>query len=193
MTAMIFGVCGTHSTGKSTFCHVASKALQQEGFSVKSIPSFASAAKEAGFPILRDHNHESTLWIIARTIAAELEASLVCDVVLVDRPVPDALGYFRAAMIYRNESLENPSLSRLFDIVRACVPSYAAIFETVLDPAIPIGSNKERDPDSNFRQLAAEQIAIALKALNVNSIQLTSLTIDGAVSEILKIAKRRKL
>jgi nucleoside-triphosphatase THEP1 len=86
------GVAGTHSTGKSTFLSTLTSTLNDRGFVIGGVSDLASRASDLGFPILADHTFESTLWIMAECMRQEAELSLTCDVILVDRPVPDALG-----------------------------------------------------------------------------------------------------
>ena len=106
MAAVKLGVAGTHSTGKSTLVEALASALRERGLRVGRVADLATSARDLGFPILRDHTFESTLWIMTRGIAAELEAALRVDVVLVDRPALDALGYFWAALAYRRAKLD---------------------------------------------------------------------------------------
>ncbi|MGH3923755.1 MAG: AAA family ATPase, partial [Pseudonocardiaceae bacterium] len=101
--AVKIAVTGTHSTGKTTFLAALDRALTELGYAVAKVADLAEEAAERGFPILHRHTPHSTLWIMARGIALELEAALWADVVLVDRPVPDALGYYHAALTYRDE------------------------------------------------------------------------------------------
>src|SRR5688572_12177198 len=102
---MKIGIAGTHSTGKTTILEFVGQKLQEAGFSTARVSDLASAARDAGFPILREHTFSSTLWIISRGICEELAAALKCDVILVDRPAPDALGYLYAALEHRGVSL----------------------------------------------------------------------------------------
>jgi len=92
------GVTGTHSTGKSSFLRALAPALEQRGLKTATVSGLAKRAKDVGFPILAEHNFHSTLWIMAEGLRQEAEASLGSDVILVDRPVLDALGYLLAAL-----------------------------------------------------------------------------------------------
>lgn len=84
-------VAGTHSTGKSSFLKEVEARLNAHGLRVARVVDTASRARDAGFPILRDHVYEGTLWIMAEGLRQEMEAALKSDVVLVDRPPLDAL------------------------------------------------------------------------------------------------------
>jgi len=106
MTILI-AVAGTHSTGKSTFLGAVRSALEKEGMVVGSVSDKASDCRSAGFEILHKHTFESTLWIMSSVIQGELEAGLSADVVLVDRPVPDALGYLEAALEPQHSAIPN--------------------------------------------------------------------------------------
>ena len=141
-----------------------------------------------GFPILRDHTFESTLWIMTRGITLELEAELAADVVLVDRPVPDALGYLVAALRYRRETL-SPQLQRYLDtLVMSHSNTYSRILLTTIDPQIPIDTTKERDTDPEFRRMAADGIAQVFQRLSLPFAPLPSqareAVIDTIVAEI---------
>ncbi len=96
--AQMIGITGTHSTGKSTFFEKVRKQAERRGLRVERVGDVATRCQAAGFPILRDHTFESTLWIIASVISSELEFALKCDLILVDRPVSDAIGYLEAAL-----------------------------------------------------------------------------------------------
>jgi hypothetical protein len=101
-------------------------------------------------------------------ISRELEASLAADVVLVDRPVPDALGYYRAALAYREEACPEHWADYLFTLAKHHAGTYDLIFNTRLDPTIPLGTNKPRDPDGRFRTMAAHGIADVLGELELD-------------------------
>ena len=147
-------VAGTHSTGKSTFLTELARRLEGEGFRVGRVADVASKAHDLGFPILRDHVYESTLWIIAEGIRQEMEEALRSDVVLVDRPVLDAVGYLLAALDATDRT--EPRLPELEVIATAHTPYYDWVGVTVLDEAAPLGP--DRDLDLSFRVGAAKRI-----------------------------------
>ncbi|MEX3960473.1 hypothetical protein [Trinickia sp. EG282A] len=64
MNCMI-GITGTHSTGKSTFFEEVHELAQARGLKVGKVADVATRCREAGFPILKDHTFESTLWIMS--------------------------------------------------------------------------------------------------------------------------------
>ncbi|WP_155258272.1 AAA family ATPase, partial [Bradyrhizobium japonicum] len=96
--AMKIAITGTHPSGKSTFLQSLEQELNDMGLRIHRIGDFAPRAQGLGFPILTQHTYESTLWIMAECLRCEAEASLQNDVILVDRPVIDALGYLHAAL-----------------------------------------------------------------------------------------------
>ncbi|HEV7402652.1 MAG TPA: AAA family ATPase [Chthoniobacteraceae bacterium] len=106
--AIKLAISGTHSTGKTSLLQSVESVLRAEGYRVARVSDLATEARDHGFPILREHTFASTLWIMTRGITLELEAELNADVVLVDRPVADAMGYFSAALKHRGSSLNEP-------------------------------------------------------------------------------------
>lgn len=173
------GIAGTHSTGKTTFVELLEDRLIKIGYRVIRVNDLAKDARDIGFPILREHTFSSTLWIMTRCITLELEASLTADIVLVDRPVPDALGYLFAALETRNEILSNMERCYLIDLVKHHSKTYNVIFKTVLDPSMPIGTNKPRDHDPEFRFLASSGIDKVFSELEIPFLPL-GVDIDAA-------------
>ena len=151
-------VAGAHSTGKSTFLSNVESRLTLRGLKIGRVSNLAQAARDLGFPILQEHVYESTLWIMAQGMRLEMEASRDTDVVLVDRPVPDALGYFLAALDVTHR--QEMRLSELRAIARAHVGYYDWLACTVLDETVELGP--DRDKDQVFRRKAAESIAMLI-------------------------------
>lgn len=178
MTAVKVGVTGTHSTGKSTLLGEIERLLICRGRRVKRVKDLATHARRLGFPILREHTFESTLWIMTRGISLELSASLKADVVLVDRPAMDALAYLFAALVHRRVSLLPDQRAYLLDLARHHSRTYTAICKTVLNPSIPLGPG--RDNDSAFRAAVETQLNVILTTL---SIQADVVTGDGLFAE----------
>lgn len=149
-------VAGTHSTGKTTFLSTLKDELEALGDRVAYVHDSAVNARELGFPILGDHTFESTAWLMGRAIELEVAASLTADVILVDRPVPDALGYLIAALRHTGRSLEVGRIERLEAMCLAWAGDYDLLFLTRLDSSVPLGPG--RDPDLNFRVAAATAV-----------------------------------
>lgn len=138
-------IAGTHSTGKSSFLTSLRDMFEQRGVRVAQLPSLANAAQAKGFPILRNHTYDSTLWIIGGCMQQEAEARLVADVVLVDRPVIDALAYLTAALDVTGRELPTEQLLSLKAIVAGHSRTYDKLFITKLDPALPLASGRDSD------------------------------------------------
>lgn len=163
--AIKFGVAGTHSTGKSTLISELTKALTARGLRVGRVTDLATKARDLGFPILRDHTFESTLWIMTHGISEQLVAGLNADVVLVDRPALDAVGYLWAALEHRNAQLQAAQQEYLLALARHDTATYAVICRTELDPEVPLGSG--RDTDSRFREAAGKHIAAVFSQIQL--------------------------
>jgi hypothetical protein len=182
---------GTHSTGKSTFLARLTHELRREGIQVATVADLGEQAQRMGLPILYNHTWVSTLWFMTKGISAELEAWLHADVVLVDRPVPDALGYYLAALTYRDEEGDPHALLQLEALARDHSSRYDLIFRTTLDPNIPLGDNKLRDRDNEFRALADEHVAGVLRDLNLPHELLPADGHDQALSKAVDFVVTR--
>lgn len=158
-------VTGTHSTGKSTFLARLAHELRRQQIQVATVADLGEQAQRLGLPILFNHTWLSTLWIITRGISMELEARLHADVVLIDRPVPDALAYYLAALEYRGENIDRNTAVYLESLVRSHSQFYDLVFRTIVAPTIPLGANKTRDSNSRFRLLADRQVGHVLSEL----------------------------
>lgn len=156
-------VAGTHSTGKTTFVTQLKARFVATGLEVACVHDSAEDARDIGFPILKDHTFDSTAWLIAQAIRLETVAALSADVILVDRPVPDALGYLVAALRITGRAIELDKLARLDAICVAWIGEYDLIFVTELDATIPIGPG--RDDDQAFRVEVGEAISELLDRL----------------------------
>lgn len=160
-------VAGTHSTGKTTFVSRLAHELRRDKIAVASVADLGETAMSLGLPLLDNHTWASTLWFMAKGISAEIEAWNRADVVLVDRPVPDAIGYFRAAHAYRCEEPDHDRVFMLESLARHHSGNYDLLFKTTLDPTIPLGDNKERDSNTRFRQLADLHVGSVLDDLDL--------------------------
>jgi len=164
---VVVAVTGTHSTGKTTFLSRLASELRRESLDVATLADLAEQAQRVGLPLLFNHTWASTMWIITRGISNEIESWVHADVVLVDRAVPDALGYFLAALDYRDETADTRALEQLRALVRAHSANYDLIFRTTLDPTLPLGNNKSRDSNGRFRALADRHIGRVLHELRI--------------------------
>lgn len=176
------GIVGTHSTGKSTFLAALAPLLEGRGLRIRRINDLARRARDLGFPILTEHTFESTLWIMAECMRQEAEASLTCDVILVDRPVLDALGYLHAALEVTGRSVRPRRLEELYAIARAHTADYELLVATCLDHSVPLGEG--RDQDLMFRDAAAKHIDALILDFAPGALRMTSTN----ASEIVIVA-----
>ncbi|MBB5917750.1 hypothetical protein BJY24_006662 [Nocardia transvalensis] len=167
-------VVGAHSTGKSTFLARLAHELRRRGLQVSAVADLGEQAQRMGLPILWNHTWTSTLWIMTRGISNEVEAWLHGDVVLVDRAVPDALGYYRAALEYRGETPDPEGWGYLQTLARVHSDRYHLIFRTQLDPDIPLGTNKPRDGNRQFRALADRHVSAVMTELAIPCLPLAA-------------------
>lgn len=159
-----------------------------EGWRVAIVKDLAVAAREAGFPILREQTENTALWIMAEGIRREAVAALSHDVVLVDRAIFDALGYLEAALnvTVRPRSLERHAI--LEDIARAYVRDYDLLVITEMDAALPLGAN--RDDDAEFRAAAGQRIAVFANSLDQNLLTMNSNNRDEVERDVLTFIRR---
>lgn len=166
------GVAGTHSTGKSTLVSLVRRELEYEGLRVGQVEGLATRAQDLGFPILMHHTYESTLWIMAECMRQEAELALSNDVIIVDRPVPDALGYLLAALDISGRSEDPRRLRELESITAAHVDDYDLLVLTVIDNSLPLGPG--RDSNAIFRQAAADKVSGVMDRYAPKFIKMTS-------------------
>jgi len=191
MRTVIVGIAGTHSTGKSTFVSEMQERLNSRGLRADKVGDLAANARDKGFPILRDHTFESTLWIMATGIQRELEALISRpDVLFVDRPLPDALGYLFAAFEHRAEMLRIEERRYLLELARNHSQRYDILLLTSPDPNMGIDRSKERDLDEVFRMDVARQMPKVFTeiGLNVRTLNLgnRSQVLEETTVEILR-------
>ncbi|WP_280425691.1 AAA family ATPase [Nocardia carnea] len=167
-------VTGTHSTGKSSFLHALAEQLHRDGIEVAIVADLGAEAVAHRLPILDRHTWATTLWFITRGIAAETHAWLNADVVLVDRPVSDALAYYEAALEFRGEQPEPQNMTQLEALVTHHTRNYDLILRTVLDHTIPLDLSKPRGTDLEFRALADRHVAKVLERHGIEHDQLLS-------------------
>lgn len=149
VSSLVIGIAGTHSTGKSTFCNELRTVLESRGIRVETIPSFGALAVQQGMPLLTQHTYDSTMWFIDRTLEAEQVARANAEVVLVDRPVIDAVAYWNAAVEIRGDEVAAHEVEAIGALMIGHSPNYTTILATKLDPSIALGPG--RDTDSRYR------------------------------------------
>ena len=186
---MKIAVAGTHSTGKTTFLTRLRHLLETAGYQVASVAVPVAAARDHGFPILREQTAATTLWIITTAIAAELAAARRADVVLVDRPVTDALAYHLAAHAWRGEPVDPGQSAFLTDLARHHAPSYQLIYRTVIDPALGIRDDGHRDTEPRYRDLVDGMISTVHRQLGISATTLRSTDHRSAVRHALQLAR----
>jgi hypothetical protein len=117
-------------------------------------------------------------------INAELESGLKKDLVIVDRPVQDALSYLEAALAATHRLLSMEERSYLYGLARFHVPRYIVNFKTTLDETIALGDN--RDPDLEFRALVDQMIAKTNDALGIDARPLTESEATNAIAKVMQ-------
>ncbi|WP_169814527.1 AAA family ATPase [Nocardia pseudovaccinii] len=182
-------VTGTHSTGKTTFLQQITEALHRDRVEVAVVADLGAHAAQHGLPILHEHTWASTLWIITRGMSLEAHAWTRADVVLVDRPVPDALGYYEAALEYRGAQPHPANIDQLEQLVTRHVLHYDLVLRTVLDPTIPLDMSKPRGTELEFRALADRHVAKVLERLGIEHELLPSDGHDRALVEVMAFIK----
>lgn len=182
------GIAGTHSTGKSTFLEQLGSVLSAEGTSIGRVADLAKAARDRGFPILTEHNFESTAWIMAEGMRQEAEAALSNEAILVDRPVFDALGYLYAALEISGRSLPARQLEELRLIALAHAGDYDVLVMTQLDPSISLGQG--RDKNHEFRVAAGDKIRAIAEEAALQPVILTSGNGDEVLKQVLASVRR---
>lgn len=184
-------ITGTHSTGKTTFLTRLADRLRRDRVNVAVVSDLGAQAQQLGLPILYNHTWASTLWIITRGISNEIQSWTTADVVLIDRAVPDALGYYEAALDYRNHQAEPHRIHQLEHLVVNHSHNYDLVLRTVLDNRLPLGLAKPRDTDMEFRALADRHVEKVLTRLGIEHALLPAPGHDRAVVETLTFIKER--
>jgi predicted ATPase len=182
---LFVGIAGTHSTGKTSFVQDVLRQAGKCGISVAVVSDSASRCRDAGFPILKDHTFESTLWIMTSVIKAELEVGLKASLVLVDRPVPDALGYLEAALSATGRTISEEQRAYLYGLAEHHAKRYSLLLKTQLDESIPLGPDRDRDLD--FRRDAGQHIDAVLTQLGISCLNPNA---DAAQERIRSILHR---
>lgn len=135
------------------------------------INDLALRARNLGFPILQKHTYNSTLWIMAEVLRQEAELSLSHDIILIDRPLSDAMGYLVAALAFSGRSLPRNQMEELESMVLKHSYSYNYLIATVLDPSIQLGDG--RDDNIEFRAATAATISDQLEKWSLDHKKLS--------------------
>lgn len=192
MKTFKIGIAGTHSTGKTTFVTLLERTFAQLNVTTKRVRDLASEARDRGFPILREHTYESTLWIMTTGISRELELATAADVVIVDRPVGDALGYLGAALEHRGAVLPDGDREVLETLTRHHSRSYDVLFKTDVDPTIAIDRTKDRDFDPAYRLLCAHHVDRVFSDLAIPHHALGASDHDASVARVVQAYYARR-
>ncbi len=182
-------VAGTHSTGKSTFIANLHRELRDREVSAECVHPSARRAMELGFPILSEHTFESTAWMMAKTIQLEMCAALRSNIVLMDRPVPDALGYLLGALRHTGRVIEEERLSRLDAICASWIQEYHLIIVTELDPSMPIAPG--RDADCGFRVAVGNAISEVVSRMTSKHLVLRRGEEESALAAAIETVELR--
>lgn len=186
-------VTGAHSTGKSTFLARLTNELRHYDIEVATVADLGEQALRIGLPILHSHTYASTTWIMTRGISNEIATWPHTDVLLVDRPVPDALAYYLAALDYRGEQPHPALLDQLRALAAGHAIHYDLILRTELDRTQPIGTNKVRDHNHRYRDLADQHIGAVLTDLQIPHELLRSDGHDTALARATQFALTHNL
>jgi hypothetical protein len=179
---------GAHSTGKSTFLARLAHALRRQDLEVATVADLGEEALRIGLPILHSHTYASTLWIMTAGISHEIATWAHVDVLLIDRPVPDALGYYHAALAHRDETPDPEALRHLQSLAAHHSVHYDLIYRTTLDDQVPLGTDKPRDRDLRFRKLADTHVRRVLTDLAIPHRPLAADEHDAAVDDAVRFA-----
>jgi acetoin utilization deacetylase AcuC-like enzyme len=90
---------------------------------------------------------------------------------LVDRPVPDALGYLLAALESSGRTIPEQRLNGIRSIARAHTDDYDLIVATTLDENVELGEG--RDTNATFRAAVNRQIASLISEFRPDALRLT--------------------
>ena len=179
------GIGGSHSTGKTTFLNSLEARLERSNLRIHRVRDVATNARDIGFPILTEHTFESTLWIMAEGIRREAEATLTHDIIFIDRPVFDALGYFKAAMDISGREADTREMEELRAIAFAHLGAYNLVFRTELNPTVALGN--DRDTNEEFRQAAANQIKTILEEMSPSVKILTTSNVEQMLDHAMEV------
>lgn len=125
---------------------------------------------------------------MTKGMSAEIEAWPHVDVLLVDRPVPDAFAYYLAALEHRGELPHPTLLGHLRTIAAQHAVHYDRIFRTAICPDEPPETTSFGHADTRYRHLADEHIARVLADLHIPHQILTRTDHDAALAHATEFA-----
>lgn len=182
-------VSGTHSTGKTTLLRRMEMELRAVGHTVtRTTGSLANKAAGLGFPKLHAQTADTTRWITAAGICAEMEAALRADVVLVDRSAVDPLAYYLATLEHLEQTPPPEVVSGLVTLAASHSSSYDLLLATQLDPAVPLGPH--RDTDLAYRERVDHHIHDTLHLYGIphTLVANSDTSRDAAIHAVLETA-----
>jgi thymidylate kinase len=182
VNSIVIGVAGTHSTGKSTFCSDLKASLELKGVRVETISSFGALAVQQGIPLLTQHTYDSTMWFIDRTLEAEHVARANAEVVLVDRPIIDAVAYWNAAVEYRGTYAAAHEVEAIGSLMLKHCSNYTTVLATKLDTSVALGPG--RDTDTRFRASVDTHLHELLGRLSINHRVLSPAVREALLEEL---------
>lgn len=173
---MKIAVSGSHRTGKSTYLRIFYDYLLHNQISAKIL---ANDATVCPLPIKKDQTFSSTMWLIANCIKNEVEAQYGCDVLLVDRPVIDAWGYYIASDMYKlNLEEENVAMG----IVTSWMQTYKYIVISKIDNSYYKEDNTE---DLEYQQKIELSILSTYNLLNLHPFQMADDHVENQFKRFL--------
>ncbi|CAN5257089.1 hypothetical protein BH09PSE3_BH09PSE3_12160 [soil metagenome] len=128
---------------------------------------------------------------MAEAIRLESVTPLTADIINVDRPVPDALGYLVAALDVKGRSLLPGRLERLEAVCKAWIGECYLVFMTELDRQIPIGLG--RNGNDTFRVAAGKTISEILSRIAPGVAVTYVEGADAALATALNFAERLRV
>lgn len=143
---------GAQSSGKTTALHYVFTQLKLEGYS--NVAIMDEPAQDCPYPINKDADFKTQMWILLSTILQEQKLCAKWDVVITDRSVIDGLMYFRYIIDHCNPAdrerlvAEYTTLKTIADAWIERAP-YTMIY--FLEP-LPIYGDADRPNDAVFQK-----------------------------------------
>jgi len=135
---------GTHGTGKTTLCYHLTAELKKQGFNATMITELA---RKCPFPINKDTNEKTPMWLMTAQISEELSGSHTHDIVVCDRSILDPYVY---ALI---SGVHHPLFEHLVD---QWINSYDLLFKVPVNYDLVDDGVRAMDPE--FQQDVDEKM-----------------------------------